>query len=156
MQVVSAVGFHADSQKLVETCLARLREGARAEHVSIEVQDEIEVLEVREDDETLDVRTDELIIDCAEVKDIPSAASIVRASARAKTRGDVPTVPSRRAAQRPVRWPLVLCGLVATYCGVTAVMRSPIVKTPEVQEIVKTSRAHVGSAVAVTRSLVSL
>ena len=147
---MSAVGFHSDSQKLVEMCLARLREGARPDHDAIEGLEEIELLE----DDTLDVRTEELIIDCPDVKDVPSAASIVRASAKANRRRDVPTIHLRRAPRRPVRWPLVLCGIVATYCGVSAVIRSPVGERPEVKEIVKTSRAHVGSAVAVTKSLI--
>lgn len=165
---MSAVGFQSESQVLVETCLARLRVDARL--------DDDPVLPAIEDllpygsgeDDVIEVGTDEIIVmDAAE---IPSATSIVREAARANAnasaneRRDTPThrkqrARSRQATHRPARWPVLLCALVATYFGVTAFLRSPAGAKPEVQHVVKASRAGItgalDGAVRTTKSLVA-
>jgi hypothetical protein len=148
---VSAVGFQSDSQVLVETCLARLRADARLDdHPVLPAIEDLLPYGSDRDDEVMEVGTDEIIVTVE--ADIPSASSIVReaAAANAKERS------TKRA--RPARWPVLLCALVATYCGVTAFLRSPAAAKPEVQEVVKASRAGIAGAldttVKTTRSIV--
>lgn len=147
---MSAVGFQSDSQVLVDTCLARLRVDARLDDEP--VLPTIDALP--EDDDVMEVGTGDIVIDCADVREIPSAASIVRetAAANARSRRETPThrkVRATAAASRVVRWPVVLCALVATYFGIGAFMRSPLGAKPEVQHVVKVSRAHVATAIHV-------
>lgn len=161
---MSAVGFQSDSQDLVELCLARLRADARLDDDP--VLPAIEDLLPLGDDDVIEVSTDEIIV--TDAADIPSATSIVReaaranASATAKERREAPTHRKARAheaARRPARWPVLLCALVATYCGVTAFLRSPLGAKPEVQVVVKASRASltgaIDGAVKTTKSLVA-
>lgn len=160
---MSAVGFQSDSQILVETCLARLRVEARLddEPVLPAIEDLVPYGEA--DEEVFEVRTDEIIVTDAAA--IPSAASIVRASARANAQASAsakakrlaPTMLTKPRPRRPARWPVVLCALVATYCGITAFLRSPLAAEPRVAHGVRASRAAltgvVDSAVETARSV---
>jgi hypothetical protein len=155
---VSAVGFQSDSQVLVETCLARLRADARLDdHPVLPAIEDLLPYGSDRDDEVMEVGTDEIIVTVE--ADIPSASSIVReaAAANAKERRETPTARKDRSANRarPVRWPVLLCALVATYCGVTAFLRSPAAAKPEVQEVVKASRAGIAGAIGTAKSLVA-
>lgn len=101
---VSAVGFQSDSHLLVETCLARLRVDAELDDVpvlpTIDVLPESDIIEVDE------VDTSELVIVCDSVKELPSAATIVRETVKANRRAhanelsqrEVPTLPRMRTA----------------------------------------------------------
>lgn len=164
---MSAIGFQSDSQILVETCLARLRADARLDdHPVLPAIEDLLPYGGDRDDEVIEVGTDEIII--TDSADIPSATSIVREAAaanaaHAKERRETPTARkarrSEKAAARPARWPVMLCALVATYCGVTAFLRSPAAAKPEVQHVVKASRASIAGAldgaVKTTKSLVA-
>lgn len=153
---MSAVGFQSDSYQLVETCLAQLRASAQLDADPI-----LPSIDVLPESDIVDVDTSELVIVEGSMKELPSAASIVRESVRANQRAqkDVPTLRKMRAAEpvkRHARWPLLLCGLVATYCGITAVIRSPLGAKPEVRHVVKVSRSHIASVLQSTKSLVRL
>jgi hypothetical protein len=194
---VAAVGFQSDSHLLVESCLARLRADAQLDDVvvlptidALPEEFDIEVYDYDEDDFEADdfeaddfeqVDSSELVIVCPSVKELPSAASIVRETVKANQRAtatqnpptastnadtqersqkDVPTLRRMKAAMsEPVkhaRWPVVLCALVATYFGVTAFIKSPLGAKPEVQHVVKASRGHITGALHATKSLVRL
>lgn len=151
---MAAVGYQSDSYQLVETCLAQLRVDAQLDDLPV-----LPTIDVLPDD-VMDVDMSELVIVCDSVRELPSAASIVRASVKAN-RKEVPTLRRIDAAAqaKPVkhaRWPLVLCALVATYCGMTAFLKSPLGAKPEVQHVVKVSRGHIASAMHATKSLVRL
>lgn len=152
---MSAVGFQSDSYQLVETCLAQLRVDAR-----LDVDPILPTIDLLPETDVIDVDTSELVIVSQSVKELPSAASIVRESVRANQRAqkDVPTLRRRMMAAAPAkshaRWPVLLCALVATYCGITAVIRSPLGAKPEVQHVVKVSRAGISSVVHSTNALV--
>lgn len=175
---MSAVGFQSDSYQLVETCLARLRVDAQLDDDPV-----LPSIDVLPDSDIIEVDTSDVVIVCDSVKELPSAASIVRASVKANQRASedanehanananersqkqVPTlrrmkaaaeVVATRAPRRPARWPVVLCALVATYFGTTAFIKSPLGAKPEVQHVVKVSRGHIASAIQTTRSLVRL
>jgi hypothetical protein len=175
---VSAVGFQSDSHLLVETCLARLRVDAQLDDSvvlpTIDLLPEEFEIEVDDydDDEIMEVDSSELVIVCNSVKELPSAATIVRETVKANQRAnasdrsersqkDVPTLRRMKAAamNAPVkhaRWPVLLCALVATYFGVTAFIKSPLGAKPEVQHVVKVSRGHIAGALHATKSLVRL
>lgn len=152
---MSAVGFQSDSYQLVETCLAKLRVDARLDDdpvlPTIDLLPECDVIDV----DTSDV---ELVIVSESAQALPSAASIVREAIKANQK-DVPTLRRMKSAapvKKVARWPVVLCALVATYCGVTAFIKSPLGAKPEVQHVVKVARGHVAGALHTTKSLVRL
>ena len=152
---MAAVGYQSDSYQLVETCLAQLRVDAQ-----LDDQPVLPTIDALPESDVMDVDMSELVIVEGCVKELPSAASIVRASVKANQK-DVPTLRRMKAAAatKPVkhaRWPLVLCALVATYCGMTAFLKSPLGAKPEVQHVVKVSRGHIASAMHATKSLVRL
>lgn len=168
---MSAVGFQSDSYQLVETCLAKLRVDARLDDDPI-----LPSIEVLPEADVMDVDMSELVIVCDSVRELPSAASIVRESVKANTartgqtgqtgrtgQKDVPTLrrikaaaPASASMKKNARWPVILCALVATYCGVTAFIKSPLGAKPEVQHVVKIARGHVAGALHTTKSLVRL
>lgn len=152
---MSAVGFQSDSYQLVETCLAKLRVDARLDDdpvlPTIDLLPECDVIDV----DTSDV---ELVIVSESAQALPSAASIVREAVKANQK-DVPTLRRMKSVapvKKVARWPVVLCALVATYCGVTAFIKSPLGAKPEVQHVVKVARGHVAGALHTTKSLVRL
>lgn len=165
---MSAVGFQSDSQLLVDTCLARLRVDARLDDEpilpTIDVLPDVSYdfdVDDDDDDDFIEVDTcDLVVVECKSVRDLPSAASIVRESVKANQRErQVPTLRRVRTAQeaarvKHARWPVVLCALVATYCGLTAFIKSPLGAKPEVQHVVKVSRGHIANAIQTTKSLV--
>jgi hypothetical protein len=153
---VSAVGFQSDSYQLVETCLARLRVDAQLDDDPV-----LPSIDLLPDDDVIDIDVSEVVIVGDSAKELPSAASIVRESVKANQRAqkEVPTLRRMKeaapaAARSYPRWPVVLCALVATYCGLIAVIRSPLGAKPEVQHVVKVSRDHIASVVHSTKSLV--
>ena len=154
---MSAVGFQSDSYQLVETCLAKLRVDARLDDDPV-----LPTIDLLPECDVMDVDMSELVIVCESVKELPSAASIVRESVRAnQAQKDVPTLRRIKVAtparmKKSARWPLLLCALVATYCGVTAFLKSPLGAKPEVQHVVKVARGHVAGALHTTKSLVRL
>ena len=154
---MSAVGYQSDSYQLVETCLARLRVDAELDDIPV-----LPTIDLLPDGDVMDVDISEVVIVSESVKELPSAASIVRESVKAnQSRKDVPTLRRNQTAavRKPVkhtRWPVVLCALVATYCGVTAFIKSPLGAKPEVQHVVKMSRGHIAGAMNATKSLVRL
>jgi hypothetical protein len=145
---VAAVPFQSDSQ-LVDACLARLRVDACLDDDPILPTIDLlpEDVELIEDDveEFIEVDVSELVLDCPSVKAIPSAASIVRNVVRANQRSqkEVPTLRKHRPEARLSRWPVIACALVATYCGATAFLKSPLGAKPEVQHVVKMSKSMV-------------
>lgn len=150
---MSAVGFQSDSYQLVETCLARLRADARLDDGPVVLN-----IDLLPESDVMDVDMSELVIVCDSVRELPSAASIVRDSVKANQK-DVPTlrrIKEAAPARKHARWPVVLCALVATYFGATAFLKSPLGAKPEVQHVVKASRAHVAGALQTTKSLVRL
>ena len=152
---MSAVGFQSDSHQLVEACLAQLRIDARLDDDPV-----LPTIEVLPEEEIIDVDASEveLVIVNESARELPSAASIVRESVRAnQTQKDVPTIRRMKAAvpvRKIARWPVLLCAVVATYCGATAFMKSPLGAKPEVQHAVKVARSHVAGALHTTKSLV--
>lgn len=170
---MTAVGFQSDSYQLVETCLAQLRVDARLDDDPV-----LPTIDVLPDSDLVDldveVEESDLVIVCESVKELPSAATIVRETVKAnreRSQKDVPTLRRREPAaafeapaplpaparpRKHARWPVVLCALVATYFGTTAFIKSPLGAKPEVQHVVRTSRAHIRSAVDATTSLVRL
>jgi hypothetical protein len=153
---VSAVGFQSDSYQLVETCLARLRIDAELDELPV-----LPTIDLLPEGDIVEVDTSELVIVCSSVRELPSAASIVRESVKANQK-DVPTLRRMRAAApvakpvRPARWPVVLCALVATYFGTAAFLESPLGAKPEVRQVIKVSRDRIAGAVRMTKSFVRL
>ena len=160
---MSAVGFQSDSYQLVETCLARLRADAQLDEDPV-----LPTIDVLPESDVIEIDTSELVIVCESVRELPSAASIVRASVKANQQAigrpqkEVPTLrrinaaTELRAPVKHARWPVVLCALVATYFGMTAFIKSPLGAKPEVQHVVKVSRGHIAGAIHTTKSLVRL
>lgn len=171
---MSAASFQSDSY-LVDTALARLRIDARLDDdpvlpkiealPSYVLEEDIDV-DIDDDGDFMEVDASELIIDCKSVRDLPSAATIVREAARANARPqkEVPTLrtiktaaaASSNANVKHARWPVILCALVATYFGTTAFLKSPLGAKPEVQHVVKVTRGHIAGAISTTRSVVRL
>lgn len=91
-----------------------------------------------------------------DARSMPSAEAIVRSTAvSARSTGSAPiavadrnkqTAPGirkRTLAQR-MRWPVLLCGLVAGVFGGAAVMKSPVGQRPAVRSVVTKAQSSVG------------
>jgi hypothetical protein len=78
---------------------------------------------------------------------LPTAAAIVAEVARQNSKST--TIATRRSAVRSVRWPVMLCGFVASIFAGAAFMQSPVGHRPEVQHavaIAKTEAIHLYQA----------
>ena len=116
-----------------------------------DVLPDIEVMLDEEDAEFMEVDDSELVIECPSVLDLPPASVIARQAGVANERRRQTTFRTKKKAlanRSPKRWPVVLCGLVAMYFGVTAFLASPLGAKPEVKHAVASSRALVHSVVS--------
>lgn len=133
---------------VVDTCLMRVRREVGVDQA--DVLPDIEVM-LEDDDDFMEVDDSELVIECPSVLDLPPASVIARHAGILNERRRKTTFRTKKRAlakQSPKRWPVILCGLVATYFGVTAFLASPLGAKPGVQHAVASSRALVHSVVS--------
>lgn len=139
----AASGFPSDTNMLVDACIARVREAARLDDHPVIPMVLPPPLPRKER------RHDVIMVPASEIPN-PERIVATRAARNAKTvmTGARLAVASTPAAARAIRWPVVLCALIAFAAATASFLASPVGKRPEVQRVTS-AVAHRGANVFV-------